>query len=146
MAETTHAYETHIEWTSTLKGTLTAADRPPILAGAPPEFGGTADVWSPEHLCVAAVNACVMLTFAAIAHNSKVPFRSYTASAVGALERIDERGPVFTRIVVKPRIVIGPEVDRSRVERLVAMAEKRCFVSNSLTATVTLEPQIITAA
>ena len=145
MAETTHAYETHIEWTSTLKGTLTAADRPPILAGAPPEFGGTADVWSPEHLCVAAVNACVMLTFAAIAANSKVPFRSYAASAVGTLERVDERGPVLTRITVKPRIGIGPEVDRGRVERIVAMAEKRCYVSNSLTATVTIDAEIVVA-
>ena len=145
MTEPAHAYETRIEWTTALTGTLTAADRPPILAGAPPEFGGTADVWSPEHLCVAAVNACVMLTFAAIANNSKVPFRSYTASATGTLERVDERGPVFTRITVKPRIVIAPEVDRGRVERIVAMAEKRCYVSNSLTATVTIDAEIVVA-
>ena len=145
MTEPAHAYETRIEWTNGSKGTLTAADRPPIVAGAPPEFGGTADVWSPEHLCVAAVNACVMLTFAAIAANSKVPFRSYAASAVGTLERVDERGPVLTRITVTPRIGIGPEVDRGRVERLVAMAEKRCFVSNSLTATVTIEAEIVVA-
>ena len=145
MADPAHTYETRIEWTDALKGTLTAADRPPIVAGAPPEFGGTADVWSPEHLCVAAVNACVMLTFAAIAANSKVPFRSYAASAVGTLERVDERGPVLTRITVTPRIGIGPEVDRGRVERLVAMAEKRCFVSNSLTATVTIEAEIVVA-
>ena len=145
MADPAHTYETRIEWTDALKGTLTAEDRPPIVAGAPPEFGGTADVWSPEHLCVAAVNACVMLTFAAIAANSKVPFRSYAASAVGTLERVDERGPVLTRITVTPRIGIGPEVDRGRVERLVAMAEKRCFVSNSLTATVTIEAEIVVA-
>jgi len=145
VADPAHTYETRIEWTDALKGTLTAADRPPIVAGAPPEFGGTADVWSPEHLCVAAVNACVMLTFAAIAANSKVPFRSYAASAVGTLERVDERGPVLTRITVTPRIGIGPEVDRGRVERLVAMAEKRCFISNSLTATVTIEAEIVVA-
>jgi len=145
VADPAHTYETRIEWTDALKGTLTAEDRPPIVAGAPPEFGGTADVWSPEHLCVAAVNACVMLTFAAIAANSKVPFRSYAASAVGTLERVDERGPVLTRITVTPRIGIGPEVDRGRVERLVAMAEKRCFVSNSLTATVTIEAEIVVA-
>ena len=145
MTEPAHAYETRIEWTAALTGTLTATDRAPIHAGAPLEFGGTADAWSPEHLCVAAVNACVMLTFAAVAANSKVPFRSYAASAVGTLERVDERGPVLTRITVRPRIVIAPEVDRGRVERIVAMAEKRCFVSNSLTATVTIDAEIVVA-
>ncbi len=145
MTEPAHAYETRIEWTAALTGTLTATDRPPIHAGAPPEFGGTAEAWSPEHLVVAAVNACVMLTFAAIAANSKVPFRSYAASAVGTLERVDERGPVLTRIAVTPRIVIAPEVDRGRVERMVAMAEKRCYVSNSLTATVTIDAEIVVA-
>ena len=145
MTEPAHTYETRIEWTTALRGTLTADGRTPILAGAPPEFGGTPDAWSPEHLCVAAVNACVMLTFAAIAANSKVPFRSYAAAAVGTLERVDERGPVLTRITVKPRIAIGPEVDRSRVERIVAMAEKRCYVSNSLTTNVTIDAEIVVA-
>jgi organic hydroperoxide reductase OsmC/OhrA len=143
MADQTHQYETKVEWTEQRHGSLTAPPRAPIQIGAPPEFGGTEGAWSPEHLCVAAVNACVLFTFVAIAANSKVPFRAYSASAIGTLAKVEDRGPVITRIVVKPRIVIGPEADRGRVERLIKMAEKNCFISNSLNAEVTLEPEIV---
>ena len=143
MADEAHQYETTVEWTENRLGTLTAAGRPAIPAGAPPEFGGAADVWSPELLCVAAVNSCVMLTFIAIAANSKVTVRKYTSSATGTLERVEGRGPVITRVVVKPRITIGPDVDRAKVERIVKMAEKNCYISNSLQSAVTVEPEII---
>jgi organic hydroperoxide reductase OsmC/OhrA len=143
VADQAHQYETTVEWTSDRLGTLTTAGRPPIPAGAPPEFGGADNVWSPEHLYVAAVNSCVMLTFVAIAANSKVAFRKYTSSAAGTLQRVEGRGPVITRIVVKPRITIGPDVDRAKIERLIKMAEKNCYISNSLQSEVTLEAEIV---
>jgi len=143
MAEQTHHYETSIAWSEARRGTLTAPARPAIACGAPAEFGGSDDVWSPEHLCVAAVNACVMLTFMAIAANSKVAVHSYSADATGTLEKVDGRGPVITRIVVKPRIAIAGDVERAKVERVVKMAEKNCFISNSLQAAVSVEPEIV---
>ncbi len=142
MPDQTHQYETTVEWTEHRRGTLAAPSRPAIPTGAPPEFGGTSDVWSPEHLCVAAVNSCVMLTFIAIAANSKVAFKKYSAAASGTLEKVEGRGMEITRVVVKPRITIGPDGDRAKVERLVKMAERSCFISNSLKAQVTLEPEI----
>jgi organic hydroperoxide reductase OsmC/OhrA len=145
MADERRDYDTTVSWTQARQGTLEARGRPPVAIGAPPEFGGSDDVWSPEDLCVAAVNACVMLTFVAIAQNSKVALKAYTAAATGSLERVEGRGPVITRILVKPRITIGPEVDRGKVERLIKMAEKNCFVSNSLNAEVRLEPEIVVA-
>jgi organic hydroperoxide reductase OsmC/OhrA len=143
MADQVHQYETTVQWTDARRGTLSAPSRPAIVTGAPPEFGGSDDVWSPEHLCVAAVNSCVMLTFIAIATNSKVPFRAYAGAAVGTIEKVEGRGFVITRVVVKPRITIGPEVDRAKVERLIKMAEKNCLISNSLHAEITLEPEIV---
>jgi len=142
MADDVHRYETTVEWTDARRGNLTAPPRASITMGAPPEFGGTDDVWSPEHLCVAAVNACVMLTFIAIAANSKVVFRKYSASATGTLEKVEGRGPVITRVVVKPHVTIGADVDRAKVDRLLKMAEKNCYISNSLHAQVALEPEI----
>lgn len=143
MAEQPHHYETMVEWTENRRGSLTASGRPTVAVGAPPEFGGTADVWSPEHLCVAAVNTCIMLTFLAIAANSKVPIRKYAAAATGTLDKVEGRGQVITAVLVKPRISIDAAVDRGKIERLLAMAEKHCFISNSLTAAVRLEPEIV---
>ncbi|MFQ5668158.1 MAG: OsmC family protein [Candidatus Binatia bacterium] len=145
MANETHQYETAVVWTEDRRGTLAAASCPSIMTGAPPEFGGTDNLWSPELLCVAAVNSCLMLTFVAVAANSRVPFRQYSASATGTLEKVEGRGQVITKVVVKPRVTIGPDVDRAKVERLLQIAEKHCFISNSLRSEVTLEPEIVTA-
>lgn len=144
MADQVHQYETAVSWTEGRQGTLSTPGRPQISIGAPPEFGGPENVWSPEQLCVGAVNACVMATFIAIAANSKVPFRQYSATARGTLEKVEGRGPVLTRIVVKPRIVVGPEIDHGRVERIIKMAEKNCYISNSLQTAVSLEAEIVT--
>jgi organic hydroperoxide reductase OsmC/OhrA len=144
MAKPAHQYETTVEWTGELRGALSAPKRPVVSIGTPPEFGGTDDVWSPEHLCVAAVNACMMATFLAIATNSKLRFSKYSSTAVGTLEQADEEsGPVISRIVVKPRLTIGPDVDRGRAERILRLIEERCYVSNSMTSEVRLEPQIV---
>lgn len=144
MSEKRHTYETAIEWSEGKHGRATADGRPPIPVGAPPEFGGDAQTWSPEHLCVASVNACLMLTFLAVAETSKVPFTSYAASACGELEKVEGRGFVITRITVRPHIVIPANVERARVERVVGLAKRNCFISNSLTAEVVVEAEIVT--
>ena len=42
---------------------LTEGPRERIRAGAPPQFGGVEDVWSPEHLLIAAALTCLKTTF-----------------------------------------------------------------------------------
>jgi organic hydroperoxide reductase OsmC/OhrA len=143
MTDQVHRYETSVQWAEARRGALHSAERPRVAIGAPPEFGGSPDVWSPEHLCVAAVNACVMLTFLTIASNSKVAVRSYDATATGTLEKVDGRGMEITRIDVRPRVGIGADVDRAKVERLLQMAERNCYVSNSLKGTVSIQPELI---
>jgi organic hydroperoxide reductase OsmC/OhrA len=145
MAEQTHRYETTVRWTEARKGELGTVGKPPIPSGAPPEFGGTTDVWSPEHLCVGAVNACVMLTFLTVAANSKVPIQAYSSDAAGTLEKVEGRGPVITRIVISPRITVGTDVDRSKVERLVRITERNCFVSNSMRSEISVQAEIVSA-
>lgn len=145
MADLVHHYETRAEWTADRRGTVSAPNRHTIEFGAPPEFGGTDDVWSPEHLCVAAVNTCVLLTLLAVAANSKVPLKACSASASGTLEKVEGRGPVITRVAVKLAVTIGPDVARDNVDRLIKIAEKNCFVSNSLQASVSVEPEVVVA-
>jgi len=50
---------------------------------------------------------------------------------------------VITRVMVRPRVTVGPDVDRGRVERILKMAEKNCYISNSLHAEVALEAEIV---
>ena len=145
MRDQAHTYESQVTWETQRRGRAEAGARPALAVGAPPEFAGTDDVWSPEHLTVAAVNTCMMLTFVAIAENSKLRFTGYSSSATATLEKVEGRGMVITEIQVRPRITIPPETDRGRLDRILQMTKKNCFVSNSMTAEVTLEAEIITA-
>jgi len=85
-----------------------------------------------------------MLTFVTIAANSKVPISGYVSDACATLEKVEGRGMVVTRVTVHPRVTVPAGVDVAKVERLFAMAKRNCFVSNSLTGTVTVEPKVVT--
>jgi organic hydroperoxide reductase OsmC/OhrA len=144
MADTEHSYASTVAWTSERRGHAEADGRSTIDVGAPAEFGGTNDVWSPEHLAVAAVNTCMMLTFIAVAHNSKVSFTAYTSDAVGTLGKVEGRGTALTTIVVRARITVPADTDRSRLDRVLQLTKKNCFISNSLNSEVTFAPEIVT--
>src|ERR1041384_5661306 len=88
--QTEHYYDVAVQWEEDRKGTLSSSVLPSTIEVAtPPEFpNGMADIWSPEHLLVAAVNSCLMTTFLAIAENSKLAYISFTSDATGKLEKV----------------------------------------------------------
>ncbi|HEX9760742.1 MAG TPA: OsmC family protein, partial [Candidatus Acidoferrales bacterium] len=93
---------------------------------------------------VAAVSGCLMSTFMAIAEMNKLTVEFYHARAFGRLEKIPGEGYRFTEFVLAPDI----GVDRDDVEKalkVMAKAEKNCFISNSLRATVQVEPKFVSA-
>jgi len=82
-------YQTEIAWQTENTGQLSSAGLPIFTVGAPPEFKGHEGQWTPEHLLVAAVNSCFMLTFLAISENSRIPIISFSSTARGKLEKVD---------------------------------------------------------
>jgi peroxiredoxin-like protein len=143
MAEAKHFYyETMIEWKSAREGMLSAAGLPSINFGAPPEFNGRAGSWSPEHLLVASVNACFMLTLLAIAENSKIPLVSFSSSAKGKLEKAQGAGYQVTEIVVKPAVVVASADHLERMPRILEKAKENCFITNSIKSVVKIEPEV----
>jgi peroxiredoxin-like protein len=135
-------YDTTVEWKSEKDGTVAGAGLPPVEVGAPPEFKGHAGNWSPEHLLVASVNTCFMLTLLAIAENSNVPLVSFSSSARGKLEKVSGGGYQLTEIVVKPTVVIATFEHLERMPRILEKAKANCFITNSIKSAVTLLPEI----
>jgi peroxiredoxin-like protein len=135
-------YETEIEWTKEKEGQIKGATLPAVGIGPPPEFKGRQGQWTPEHLFVASVNTCFMLTFLAIAENSKLPLVSFSSTAKGKLEKVLENGYQITEIVVTPRLVIASVEDLERIGRVLEKAKENCFISNSIKSTVKVEPEI----
>lgn len=135
-------YETEVDWQQEKSGQLSGPALPSFAVGAPPEFKGHEGQWTPEHLLVASVNACFMLTFLAIAENSKIPVISFSSSARGKLEKVEGAGYQITEIVVKPRVVIESAQDLVHMPRVLEKAKESCFVANSIKSSVKIEPEV----
>ena len=136
-------YENGIKWTGEKKGLLSVPGLPSLQVATPPEFEGHEGFWSPEQYFVAAVNACVMTTFLAIARLSKLEFESYQAQAIGKLDKPEGQGLQITEIILRPELVITHSKDLERARRLLEKAEKQCLISNSSKAVVRLEPRVL---
>jgi len=104
---------------------------PNINSLPPTEFDGPGDRWSPESLLMAAIADCFTLSFRAIAAASKIPFTELSVEVDGQLNMV-ERKMLFTEVQISANLVVPEEVDPSRAERLLTMAEQACLVTNSL--------------
>jgi organic hydroperoxide reductase OsmC/OhrA len=78
-------YRNNLFWDAARRGRTSAPGKPDIEIGSPPEFKGEAGVWAPEEMLVAALNACMMLTFVSFAQSKGLEFVAYESAAEGLL-------------------------------------------------------------
>lgn len=118
----------------------------PTLASAPPaQFGGPGNQWSPEDLLVGSLADCFILTFRAIAKASKLEWIDIECSAQGKLERVD-RVTQFTSFNIQARLTVGADTDPESARKLLEKAESNCLITNSLRASVHLQPEVVVQA
>ncbi len=135
-----HHYETSLSWAPERQAAIEASPRPPILAGPPPQFGGKNRWWSPEHLFVSSINLCLLLTFQTIAEKSKLAVKDYRSQIKGTLEKTSQ-GLMFTEALMEVKISV-PSGEKDKTLRLLALAEKRCLISNSLKTKVSTKVEV----
>jgi peroxiredoxin-like protein len=139
----THYYEVDLSWTNDRRGVLSSEVLSNTIAVAtPPEFkGGMPNIWSPEHLLVAAVNSCLMTTFLAIAENFKLEYESFDCKAVGKLEIVDGKY-MISEIELQPHVSVAKEENIDKALKVLSKAEKACLISNSVKSTVIMKPMV----
>lgn len=115
---------------------------PTLEVASPPEFGGPAGVWSPEHLFVASVAACLMTTFRSIAENSGVEVLEYHDYSIGHLKRAEDGLYSIERITLRPNVLISTGSKLDRAHRLLEKAEKVCLIGRSIRCLTVLEPSV----
>ena len=135
-------YETELKWTGDRSGVLEGAGQPHLEISAPPEFAGQPGLWTPEQLLVGATASCLMTTFMAIAELSGLSLNFFRVKASGKLEKIPGEGYRFTEIRLKPEVGVFPD-EMDKAQRVLAKAEKNCFISNSLRAVIRVEPELV---
>ena len=137
-------YKAKTTWSSARRGLLSAADKPNIVVGSPPEFQGEPDIWAPEELLVGSVNTCMMLTFLALAQARGLTPAGYESEAEGLLENVEGKYRV-TEVTVRPRITIRGEAELERMCEIMETAETQCFIANSVKSKVKLVPEFVVA-
>ena len=134
-------YDVQVRWSSEKRGVLTAKDKPPLEVASPPEFKGHPGIWTPEDLLVSAVVSCTMTTFLSLAARKEIVLDSYECDATGTLEVVEGKFR-FSRVVLRPRIVVGREEDRDRALEVFHQAEASCLAASSLLTNVEGVPHV----
>jgi len=152
-----HRYVARVAWTGSTaegydsyprahEGACPPATGAPLPLSADPAFHGDPTRVNPEQLVVLAASSCQMLSFLAVAARARVDVLAYEDDAEGEMPEHDK--PVrITRITLRPRITVrdtAPGDDRLR--QRVATAHRHCFVANSLTSEIAIEPTFLRAA
>ncbi|WP_339660474.1 OsmC family protein [uncultured Polaribacter sp.] len=135
-----HFYQVKVNWKENRKGTLSSnvLDEN-ITIATPPEFPkGEANVWSPEHYFVAAINGCLMTTFLAVAENFKLNFVDFESDAEGKLEMVDRKF-MMSEVILKPTVTVSNEDDVELAKKVLEKSENACLISNSVISKIKLE-------
>jgi organic hydroperoxide reductase OsmC/OhrA len=112
-----------------------------LESASPVHFGGPGDHWSPEHLLVATVADCFILSFRAVARASRLEWDSLRCSVDGTLDKID-RVTQFTGFKVSATLHLPSGSNEEKAQRLLEKAEHVCLITNSLKADSHLEATV----
>ena len=150
MAGRVHRYEARTEWHgSTAEGwerydRAHAGSAPPAeaeLTLTTGEAQGDPRHLNPEQLVVMAASSCQLLWFLHLASKARLDVLEYHDEAVGEMPE-DDKPVRLTRITLRPRVVVAGAASEGRARHLLERAHELCYVANSLTTEVLLEPEV----
>jgi organic hydroperoxide reductase OsmC/OhrA len=131
-------------WSAARRAVLSAAGKPDVVVGSPPEFRGEPDHWAPEELLVASLNTCTMLTFITLASARGVTLVGYESEADGLLENVEGTYRI-TAVTMRPRVTLKSDAELEAARKAMDNVEAHCFIANSIKAKITLIPEFVVA-
>jgi len=150
-----HSYRTDLTWAgstavgydhySRAHGLAAPPAETPLDLSADPAFGGDPARLNPEQLLVAAAASCQLLSFLAVAARARIDVVAYRDSAEAVMPE-DERPMRITRIALYPVITLGAasvDVRAERLDHLVEVAHRECFIANSVRCEIEVRPTYV---
>jgi organic hydroperoxide reductase OsmC/OhrA len=152
---TTHRYSARTHWQGSTGKGYEHYDRAHI-AEAPlaeqaitvttGESKGDPRQLNPEQLLLMAASSCQLLWFLHLASKAQIDVVEYRDEAEAEMPE-DEKPVRITRITLRPTIVVRPSPDgeapsEERIRHLTELAHRECYIANSLTSDVTVEPRV----
>ena len=148
-----HRYRLRTVWTGAARGPTAdyarysreytvEIDGKPILTGsADPAFLGDPTLANPEDWLLAALSACHMLSYLAIAARSRIAVLSYRDDATATMVTT-QGGGQFSEAILRPAVVIADAGHLERAVQLHDLAHKQCFIANSVNFPVRHLPEV----
>jgi len=99
-------------------------------------LGGDSAKADPEELFVASLSSCHMLWFISLARAERLRVTAYKDEAEGTMDATR-----FTRVVLRPRVSFDDDPGVERIRDLHHRAHERCFIANSVSCPVMIEPR-----
>jgi len=131
-------YSRRHEWRFDGGAVLAGSSSPHVV----PEPMSDAAAVDPEEALVAAVASCHMLWFLSLARDAGLHISHYADCAEGHMGRIAPGRMAIVRIVLRPAITFADrQPDQDELDRLHHEAHERCFIANSLTSEILVEPE-----
>ena len=120
-------------------GAVVAASASPHVVPKP--WSDEAGV-DPEEAFIASLASCHMLFFVDFARRVGLVVDSYTDEAEGVLAKDVDGKMAMTRVTLRPRIAWGGDApDEATLADLHTQAHEVCFIANSVTTEIAVEPQ-----
>ena len=100
------------------------------------------DAVDPEEAFVASAASCHMLFFLDFARRAGVIVTSYDDEAEGEMAKGDDGKMRITRVTLRPKIVYGDVAPTEEMlDDLHDKAHEACFIANSITSEILIEPR-----
>ncbi|MEM1428525.1 MAG: OsmC family protein [Pseudomonadota bacterium] len=111
---------------------------------AAPDWGGDATSTNPEQALAASLSSCHMMTFLALAAKASWSVATYHDHAEAILGKTAEGKMAVTDLKLSPRVTFdtGSEQPDDAVLEMHARAHRYCFIANSVSANMHIEPAL----
>ena len=137
--EATSTHRARVKWDADRDDlrahTIELADQRLAASGAPALGGDPAEA-DPEELFVASLSSCHMLWFISLARAERLRVTAYEDEAEGTMDATR-----FTGVVLRPRVSFADDPGTERVSDLHHRAHERCFIANSVSCPVVVQPR-----
>jgi organic hydroperoxide reductase OsmC/OhrA len=117
----------------------------PLPGSSDPAFRGDPARYTPEELLVASLSACHMLWFLHLCADAGIVVTEYQDAAAGILSEHEDGSGEFTRVVLRPRVVIADPARIADATELHQRAHHLCFIARSVNFPVEYKPEVVAA-
>lgn len=115
----------------------------PVKGSSDPSFLGNKEHYNPEELFLASLSSCHMLWYLHLCSEHRIRVVTYIDNAWGSMQEKADGSGSFSRVILRPRVVIRKEENKNLASQLHAIAAKSCFIANSCNFPVEHEPETL---